>query len=97
MKNRGDLNLFLLEINKSISNRRKQYKIDEINTIFYQNNHNSRGNYAIKTLFLEVDIDTMIKYIRLNSIPLTKLQNLYNYYKNSIKGKKNEQLEWLFS
>ncbi|RBQ30453.1 hypothetical protein CRU92_12190 [Arcobacter sp. FW59] len=82
-------------INNSISDKRAHYTLDDLYTIFSKSNTNIKYQYAISTIFNEVNYEDVIKYCELYDIDKLNLKILYEYYKNQYNTKEIPQYEWL--
>ena len=52
--------------------------------------------YAITTIFNEVNYDDVIKYCEIFNIDKTNLKTVYEYYKDQYNAKEISEYEWLF-
>ncbi len=82
-------------INNSISDKRLHYSLDDLYTIFSKPTTNIKFQYAITTIFSEVNYDDVIKYCEIYNIDKSNLKILYEYYKNQYNTKEISQYEWL--
>jgi addiction module HigA family antidote len=85
----------LATINNSISDKKLHYEIDELYSIFSQVNTNIKYQYAITTLFKEVNYEDVVKYCELYNIKKSNLKKLYEFYLTQFNQKEIPQYEWL--
>lgn len=83
-------------INNSISDKRLHYNLDDLHNIFSKPTTDKKYQYAIITIFNEVNYDDVIKYCEIFNIDKTNLKILYEHYKGSYNTKEISQYEWLF-
>ena len=83
-------------INNSISDKRLHYNLDDLHNIFSKPTIDKKYQYAITTIFNEVNYDDAIKYCEIFNIDKTNLKILYEHYKGSYNTKEISQYEWLF-
>lgn len=83
-------------INNSISDKRLHYNLDDLHNIFSKPTIDKKYQYAITTIFNEVNYDDVIKYCEIFNINKTNLKILYEHYKGSYNTKEISQYEWLF-
>lgn len=83
-------------INNSISDKRLHYTLDDLYNIFSKPTTDKKYQYAITTIFNEVNYDDVIKYCEIFNIDKTNLKILYDYYKDQYNAKEISEYEWLF-
>ncbi|MFA7086204.1 MAG: helix-turn-helix domain-containing protein [Aliarcobacter sp.] len=83
-------------INNSISDKRLHYTLYDLYNIFSKPTKDKKYQYAITTIFNEVNYDDVIKYCEIFDIDKTNLKILYDYYKDQYNAKEISEYEWLF-
>ena len=100
LKTKDDIKVdFLLNesiINNSISDQRLHYTLDDLYNIFSKPTTDKKYQYAITTIFNEVNYDDVIKYCEIFNIDKTNLKTVYEYYKDQYNAKEISEYEWLF-
>lgn len=85
----------LSTINNSISDKKLHYTLDDLHDVFSNSNTSVKYQYAITTLFKEVNYEDVIKYCELYNIKKSNLKKLYEFYLNQFNSKEISQYEWL--
>ncbi|MDD2699398.1 MAG: hypothetical protein PHF17_11415 [Arcobacteraceae bacterium] len=85
----------LATINNSISDQRLHYDFKDLDTIFQEVNTNMQYQYAITTIFKEVNYEDIVKYCELWNIKKANLRKLYQFYLTQYNAKVIAQYEWL--
>lgn len=85
----------LSAINNSISDNRLHYTLDDLYTIFSIPSTDIKYQYAITTIFSEVNYEDVIKYCEAYEIDKSNLKIIYSFYKNKYNIEEISQYEWL--
>ena len=88
--------LLLAELNNSLSDRSRHYTLHELQQLFFTKRFSRRKRYAVKLLFTEASLQTILNFLKERMIPLERLQALYQAYLEQLQGKPNQYVEWLF-